>query len=81
MHVAKCHSTISCIMSSCFLITGFKVTVCASTGDNRHNCAHPDGELMECYKLSQKQMSPVGGQWVIEGAVECSKSPILHLFY
>jgi len=26
-------------MSSYFPMTGFKATVCASTGDNRHNCA------------------------------------------
>jgi len=26
-------------MSSYIPITGFKATVCASTGDNRHNCA------------------------------------------
>jgi len=39
VHVAKCHSTISWVMSSFFPMTGFKVTECASTGDNRHNCA------------------------------------------
>jgi len=44
VHVAKCHSTIWWIMSSYFPMTGFKATVCASTGDNRHNCALPDGE-------------------------------------
>jgi len=39
VHVAKCHSTISWIMSSYFPMTGFKATVRASTRDNRHNCA------------------------------------------
>jgi len=28
-------------MSSYFPMTGFKATVCASTGDNRHNCSNP----------------------------------------
>jgi len=37
VHVAKCHSTISWIMSSYFPMTGFKATVCASTRDNWHN--------------------------------------------
>jgi len=32
-HRAKCHSTISWIMSGYFPTTGFKATVCASTGD------------------------------------------------
>jgi len=39
VHVSKCQSTISLIMSSYFPMTGFKATVCVSTGDNRHNCA------------------------------------------
>jgi len=37
VHVAKCHSTISCIMSSYFPMTGFRATVCASTVDNRYD--------------------------------------------
>jgi len=39
VHIAKCHSTKSWIMSSYFPMSGFRETVCASTGDNRHNCA------------------------------------------
>jgi len=39
VHVATCHSTVSWIMSNYFPMTGFKATVRASTGDNRHNCA------------------------------------------
>jgi len=41
--VAKCHSTISWLMSSYFPITGFKATVRASKGDNWHNCTLPHG--------------------------------------
>jgi len=33
VHVAKCHNIKSWIMSSYFPMTGFKATVCASTGD------------------------------------------------
>jgi len=37
--IAKCHSTKLWIMSSYFLMNGFKATVCASTEDNQHTCA------------------------------------------
>jgi len=39
VHVAKCHSTILWKISSCFPITGFKATVCASKEDNWYNWA------------------------------------------
>jgi len=39
VHVAKCHMTISWIMSSYFPMTGFRSTVCASAVDNRYDCA------------------------------------------
>jgi len=45
VHVAKCHSTISWIMSSYFSMTGFKA------GDNRHNCA--PGGMVYVNKITQ----------------------------
>jgi len=47
VHLAKCHSTISYIMSINFPMSGFKATVCASTGDYQHNCALPDEKGMK----------------------------------
>jgi len=38
VHVAKCHSAMSWIIYNYFSVTGFRATVCASAGDNRHNC-------------------------------------------
>jgi len=40
VRIEKCYSTILWIMSSYFPMTDFKATVCASTGDNRNNCAN-----------------------------------------
>jgi len=37
VHIAKCDSTKSWIMSSYFTMSGFRETLCASTRDNRHN--------------------------------------------
>jgi len=39
MPIAKYHNTKSWIISSYFPMNGFRETVCASTGDNQHNCA------------------------------------------
>jgi len=38
VHIAKCHSPKSWIISSYFPMSDFRVTACASKQDNRHNC-------------------------------------------
>jgi len=46
-------------MSSYFPITGFKATVCTSTGDNRHNCARTTLGIFTSYVLWPYQMGRV----------------------
>jgi len=79
VHVAKCQSTISWIMSSYFPMTGFKATVRASTEDNRYNCAPPmQMENIIRWKLSWNSVLN-GLKSFITKTLICIAKLILHI--
>jgi len=47
-------------MSSYFPMTGFKTKVCASTGDNRHNCAPTRWGNLKYYYDSNRRVVLTG---------------------
>jgi len=63
VHIAKCHSTKSWIMSSYFPMSGFWATVSASTGDNRHNCAPTSTTYRRLGEWGMGKVTPWGKGW------------------
>jgi len=58
LHVANCHDKILWMMSDYFPVYWFWATVCASTRDNRYNCALPTNKTFVLQQINRRHHRP-----------------------